>query len=57
MLFTPSGNSDDDFAATASKQIYKKQYYNDFISRMYDLMGDDLSYGEKPAFLIRAHNN
>ena len=41
-----AGNTDSDFSAMAQKEIYKKQYYNDFISRYYDLMGGDLSYGK-----------
>ena len=30
----------------AEEQIYKKQYYNDFISRLYSAMSGDLSYGK-----------
>ena len=39
-------NSVDDFAAMAENQLYKKQYYNDFIARAFDGMANDLSYGK-----------
>ena len=47
-----TGNTDSDFSAFAQDEIYKRQYYNDFISRMYDSMQGNMAYGKINSIIL-----